>query len=103
MMCDYLVQQIDSFVYTKKMSFWGGLQFDKDIRKLCSYFTSICSISLRDKFSQLLQVSSLLQLEDMDEIKHYTASSIWKLTKEQTIKILSLRIDFKATEIKELL
>jgi hypothetical protein len=42
---------------------WGGLQLDKDIRTLMNYFASICQRTARDKFSRLVQICSVLQLE----------------------------------------
>ncbi len=42
---------------------WGGLQFDKDVRKLLTLFSDLCQRTVRDKFVRLSQMATILQLE----------------------------------------
>jgi hypothetical protein len=48
--------------------FEGGLQFDKEVRALCSYLTSLTAWTIRDKFARLIQVANLLNLETLQEV-----------------------------------
>lgn len=41
----------------------GGVQLDKDLRALTTYLSSHTSWPVRDKFSRLMQISTLLTLE----------------------------------------
>jgi hypothetical protein len=49
----------------------GGLQFDKEVRALCSYLTSLTAWTIRDKFARLIQVANLLNLETLQEVRYY--------------------------------
>merc|ERR1712198_834658 len=62
----------------------GGLQFDKEVRSLSSFLTSLTSWSIRDKFSRLQQMAAVLN----------------KLTPVEVRQILHLRNDFKSEDIK---
>jgi len=47
----------------------GGLQFDKEVRSLSSYLTSVTTWTIRDKFSRLVQISSVLNVETLQEVR----------------------------------
>jgi hypothetical protein len=55
-------------VFKKRFTFWGGLQFDRDVRALSAFFANACVSSVRDKFTRLIQIASILQLEKPNEI-----------------------------------
>lgn len=55
---DFTAQMIERAVMKKKFSFWGGLQFDKDIRAFNTAVATFSSSSLRDKFARLIQIAS---------------------------------------------
>jgi hypothetical protein len=128
-------------VLKKTYTFWGGLQLDKDVRKLSTFFSQIFAsaspaftaslnnqlspssssgssssnaassgaplISVREKFTKLVQMASILQLDRASEILDYWGenannSSVWKLKAETVKKVLSLRADFSQREIAQL-
>lgn len=41
----------------------GGLQFDKELRSLLAYLTTITTWTIRDKFARLSQMATILNLE----------------------------------------
>lgn len=41
----------------------GGVQLDKDLRALTGYFSSCTNWPVRDKFSRLMQIATLLTME----------------------------------------
>jgi len=48
----------------------GALFFDKELRSLVNYLTSITSWTVRDKFSRLMQMSTALNLEQVKIVVH---------------------------------
>jgi hypothetical protein len=73
----------------------GGLQFDKEVRALCSYLTSLTAWTIRDKFARLIQVANLLNLETLQEVGDFYRGSHFLLTQRNavTVRIWRLRID----------
>lgn len=41
----------------------GGLQFDKELRGLVGYLSSVTTWTIRDKFARLTQMATILNLE----------------------------------------
>lgn len=41
----------------------GGLQFDKELRSLIAYLTTVTTWTIRDKFARLSQIATILNLE----------------------------------------
>lgn len=41
----------------------GGLQFDKELRSLIAYLTTVTTWTIRDKFARLSQMATILNLE----------------------------------------
>lgn len=41
----------------------GGLQFDKELRSLVAYLTTVTTWTIRDKFARLTQMATILNLE----------------------------------------
>jgi conserved oligomeric Golgi complex subunit 4 len=84
----------------------GGLQFDKEMRILINYLTSLTSWSSgREKFARLSQFAILLSLETIDELYEYWNSSLgitWRLTPNEIRQVLTLRVDFKSEDVKKL-
>ena len=95
--------QLEKVVMKAKFSRLGGLQFDRELRSLVSFLTSVTTWSIRDKFSRLLQISTILNLESVEEVtdvfEHF-GGEVAKLTPVETRQVLELRCDFKPEEIK---
>lgn len=100
----YTVKRVETAVTRKRFSFWGGLQFDKDVRKISTFFNSVATRPVRDRFSRLTQMASLLQVDKVEEIFDYWTSDaqVWRLTPREVKKVLALRVEFKRSEIDAL-
>lgn len=53
---------------------FGGFQFDREVRALTNYLTSISSVSMRESFSKLKFICVIFTLENIDEINDYINS-----------------------------
>ncbi|KAF7660583.1 hypothetical protein LDENG_00279330 [Lucifuga dentata] len=84
----------------------GGLQFDKELRSLVAYLTTVTTWTIRDKFSRLTQMATILNLERVTEILDYwgvnSGPLTWRLTPAEVRQVLALRIDFRSEDIKRL-
>lgn len=70
------------------------MQLDKEIRVLVNYLTSLTTWSIREKFSRLTQIATLLSLEKLSELLDYwdtSANITWRLTPNEVRQILTLR------------
>lgn len=101
---EFLVARMEAHVFKRRFTFWGGLQLDKDVRQLSTYFGQIAAHSVRDKFARLVQISSILQLDKAKEILDYWGddNEVWRLYESEVRKVLGLRVDFNAKDIKNL-
>jgi len=95
-----VTSQLEKAVTKSSFNRLGGLQFDKEVRSLSSFLTSITSWSTRDKFSRLQHIAAILNIEAPSEIEE--CSGINKLTPIEVRQILHLRNDFKSEDIKRL-
>jgi len=88
----------------KRFNQLGGLQFDKDVRALREYFKQISTTAVRDKFTRLSQIASILSLERVEEIMLYwdDGGMTWRLSVEEVRSVLALRSDFSREEIGKL-
>ncbi|XP_062327709.1 conserved oligomeric Golgi complex subunit 4 [Osmerus eperlanus] len=84
----------------------GGLQFDRELRSLVAYLTTITTWTIRDKFARLTQMATILNLERVTEILDYWGPNsgplTWRLTPAEVRQVLALRIDFRSEDIKRL-
>lgn len=97
-----IVKRLEKEALSKRFSLLGALQFESDIRVLCSFFTSVSEQASRHKWARLFEMASLLTLESVDELRELLGEvRHWKLTPEETRKLIDCRVDFKASE-KEL-
>ena len=73
----------------------GGLQFDKELRSVVGYLTSVTTWTLRDKFARLTQMATILNLERVTEILDYWGTNsgplTWRLTPAEVRQVLALR------------
>lgn len=100
----YVVQRLESHVFKKQYTFWGGLQLDKDVRQLSACFSRLADHPVRDKLARLLQIANILQLEKASEILDYwgDGTQVWRLSEAEVRKVLLLRGDFSSKEVQNL-
>ena len=89
MMAAEMTFQMEKTAFKFKFSRLGGLQFDREVRSLVSYFTSSSTWSMREHFLRLNQVATILNLESVGEIKDFEEN--WKITTSEIKQILHLR------------
>ncbi|KAL4234686.1 Golgi transport complex subunit 4 [Mactra antiquata] len=101
-----ITTQLEKSVQKSAFNRLGGLQFDKELRVLVGYLTSVTTWTIRDKFARLTQMATILNLEKVDELLDYWGPNsgplTWRLTPSEVRQILGLRIDFRTEEIKRL-
>lgn len=94
-----IVKRLEKEALSKSFSLLGALQFESDVRVLCSFFTNVSEQALRHKFARLFEMASLLSLESMEELRELFAEvRNWKLAPEEIRKLLASRTDLEASE-----
>jgi len=96
---------LEKAVLKSTFSRLGGLQFDKELRSLTSFLTSVTTWSIRDKFSRVSQIASILNVESVEEVTEFCgsqSSGAWKLSHAEVRQVLALRCDLKQEEIRKL-
>lgn len=48
---------------------YGALQFDKELRCIFNFFSSLSTFPFREKFARILQISKLLNLEKVSKMR----------------------------------
>ncbi|KAJ3099826.1 Translation initiation factor 3 subunit c [Phlyctochytrium bullatum] len=104
---DSFVKEWERYVVQNfKFSQLGAIRFDKDVRALTSYLTSLTKWSMRDKFARLNQISILLNLDKLSEVDEVWGSKAggvqWRLSINDAKRFLALRTDFKPEEVAAL-
>lgn len=106
LMMNFITLEMEKIVLKCTFSRLGGLQFDKELRSLVTYLSSVTSWTIRDKFARLTQMATILNLERVSEILDYwgpnSAPLTWRLTPAEVRQVLSLRVDFRSEDIKRL-
>ena len=79
----------------------GGLLLDREVRSLVSFLTSVTTWSVRDRFARLTQMSTILNLESVDEMGDIWGGGgggsgggggvTWRLTPAEARQLLGLR------------
>ncbi|KAI8987413.1 COG4 transport protein-domain-containing protein [Mycotypha africana] len=99
--------QWERIVFQTRFNQYGALRFDKDLRSIIHYFSTLTEWLSRDRFTRLNQMVTLLNFEEPSEIYDFwgqkAGSVSWRLTVTEVKKILSLRLDFDANEVANLL
>ncbi|PIO30601.1 hypothetical protein AB205_0041010 [Aquarana catesbeiana] len=97
---------LEKVILKSTFSRLGGLQFDKELRSLIAYLTTVTTWTIRDKFARLSQMATILNLERVTEILDYWGPNsgplTWRLTPAEVRQVLALRIDFRSEDIKRL-
>ena len=82
-----------------RFSLLGALQFNSEVRTLCSFFTGVCQQAVRHKFARLFDMASLLTVEDVNELQElHSELRTGRLLGEEMRKLLLSRVDFKVTQ-----
>ena len=106
LVCHELATRLEKVVMKSTFNRLGGLQFDKELRSLIQYLTSITEWTVRDKFARLSQVATILNLEKVQELLDYWGGNsgplTWRLTPGEVRTILALRSDFRNEDIQRL-
>ncbi|TPX72736.1 hypothetical protein SpCBS45565_g00171 [Spizellomyces sp. 'palustris'] len=103
---DYVAKDWERYLYENlKFNQFGALLFDKDLRAVSSYLSSVTQWPTRDRFTRLNQISTLLNLDNLMEIYDMWGKSgpiTWRLTLKDVRKVLALRVEFSADDIVKL-
>ncbi|XP_077309592.1 conserved oligomeric Golgi complex subunit 4 [Lithobates pipiens] len=101
-----IAMELEKVILKSTFSRLGGLQFDKELRSLIAYLTTVTTWTIRDKFARLSQMATILNLERVTEILDYWGPNsgplTWRLTPAEVRQVLALRIDFRSEDIKRL-
>ncbi|XP_052232014.1 conserved oligomeric Golgi complex subunit 4-like isoform X2 [Dreissena polymorpha] len=101
-----ITTQLEKAVLRCSFNRLGGLQFDKELRSLVGYLTSVTTWTIRDRFARLTQMATILNLERVDELLDYWGPNAgpltWRLTPTEVRQGLALRVDFRTEDIKRL-
>ncbi|KAI9093919.1 hypothetical protein K1719_026917 [Acacia pycnantha] len=103
---DFIVKRLEVIIMQKRFTQLGGLQLDRDVRTLVSHFSSMTQRTVRDKFSRLTQMATILNLEKVSEILDFWGENsgpmTWRLTPAEVRRVLGLRLDFKPEAVAAL-
>nr|XP_005894390.1 PREDICTED: conserved oligomeric Golgi complex subunit 4 isoform X3 [Bos mutus] len=106
LMTSLVAVELEKVVLKSTFNRLGGLQFDKELRSLIAYLTTVTTWTIRDKFARLSQMATILNLERVTEILDYWGANsgplTWRLTPAEVRQVLALRIDFRSEDIKRL-
>ncbi|CAK9016680.1 unnamed protein product [Durusdinium trenchii] len=97
-MAEQTCRRLEKAALSKRFSLFGALQFESDVRAICSFFTSVSEQALRHKFARLFEMSSLLNLESLEELRELCSELKWRLAPDEVRQLLLSRSDFEATE-----
>lgn len=94
-----IVSRVEKEVASKRFSLLGALQFESDVRILCSFFTTVSEQALRHKFARLFDMARVLSLDNVDELRElFSELGSLKLSPEEIRKLIESRVDFDASE-----
>uniref|UniRef100_A0A8C6RZ30 Conserved oligomeric Golgi complex subunit 4 n=1 Tax=Nannospalax galili TaxID=1026970 RepID=A0A8C6RZ30_NANGA len=106
LMTSLVAVELEKVVLKSAFNRLGGLQFDKELRSLIAYLTTVTTWTIRDKFARLSQMATILNLERVTEILDYWGANsgplTWRLTPAEVRQVLALRKDFRSEDIKRL-
>ena len=73
-----IAAEVEQIALLKKFTHYGGLQLESDVRQLFTYFSSLTSKSVRDKFTRLREISSFLSIEKVLQQSAFVYTSLWQ-------------------------
>nr|XP_010959443.1 PREDICTED: conserved oligomeric Golgi complex subunit 4 [Camelus bactrianus] len=80
LMTSLVAVELEKVVLKSTFNRLGGLQFDKELRSLIAYLTTVTTWTIRDKFARLSQMATILNLERVTEILDYWGANSGPLT-----------------------
>ncbi|KAF6077129.1 component of oligomeric golgi complex 4 [Phyllostomus discolor] len=63
LMTSFVAAELERVVLKSTFNRLGGLQFDKELRSLIAYLTTVTTWTIRDKFARLSQMATILNLK----------------------------------------
>jgi len=105
---DYLVKRLEYLLMRKPFTQLGALQLDKDLRCLLAFFPSGGGGDggrkggrggVRERFARLMQMNQLLNLDVPTDAVEVFGGPMSKLTLEEALNVMRLRVDWEETEI----
>lgn len=96
---DKIVTRMEACVAQKQFSQLGGLQLEKDIRSLVIGLSELTNTSMRDKFTRLQQIATVLGVETADEAADLIGDALLSLTSLDIRQALSQRLDLTQAAI----
>jgi hypothetical protein len=66
LLLDALTSQWERIVFQTRFNQYGALRFDKDLRSIVHYLSSMTEWLSRDRFTRLNQMSTLLNFEEVN-------------------------------------
>ncbi|TNY17793.1 COG4 transport protein-domain-containing protein [Rhodotorula diobovata] len=98
-----LVRPWESMIRGMKFTELGALRLDRDIRTILSYLSSQASFasgSLRESFSRLQQIATLLTLDSPEEAEEVLTASGNRLTMGEVRSIWALRVRWRSGRVR---
>lgn len=93
-----IVNRLEREALAKKFSLLGALQFESDVRVICSFFTNVSEQALRHKFARLFDMATLLSFESVEELREaFGELRNLKLSPAEMRKLMASRTDFDAS------
>ncbi|XP_065675954.1 conserved oligomeric Golgi complex subunit 4 isoform X2 [Hydra vulgaris] len=106
MLCHEISARLEKVIIKCTFNRLGGLQLDKDLRSLIQYLTNASEWTIRDKFARITQISTILNLDKVNELLDYWGENsgplTWRLTPGEVRAVLALRSDFRNEDIQRL-
>ncbi len=101
---DMLVRRVELECLRKSFNQLGALLLEKDVRRLAGFFASLSQKTLRDRFTRLSEIASLLNVErPADALELWNdANATWRLSAKEIRLFLRRRSDFRREQVKQL-
>ncbi|TIA86995.1 hypothetical protein E3P99_03457 [Wallemia hederae] len=86
----HLIQLWENMVFnsrTSKFSVSGAMQFEKDVHDLLTYLSGLSNVGIRELFSRIRQMSSVLNEQGTSNSGHY-----WKLSASEISSLQNMKV-----------
>ncbi|KAH7889814.1 COG4 transport protein-domain-containing protein [Phlebopus sp. FC_14] len=92
---DVILRPWEKYIFTLHYSELGAIRFDRDLRSIMTYLSGQTAFGdMREKFVRLQQISSLLNLDNDEDVEtFYSGSGIsWTLSLPEARSIMGLKV-----------